>query len=113
MERKQQMIEALRVFAEQRGGMEPGNYGSWRDYRKESASVTRDLHDARLLLRAIAQFAAVRRTAVERRDADYNRAALLAEVGRIPEARRAAAAYLAADPASEWAERLRVRVTGL
>lgn len=49
---KQQIIDALRAFAEQRPGIEPGNYGSWRDYRNESASVTRDLHDARALIRA-------------------------------------------------------------
>jgi len=57
MERKQKIIGALRAFAEQRAGMEPGNYGygmdGYRAYRRESASVTRDLHDARELIRAI------------------------------------------------------------
>ena len=49
---KANIIAALREFAEQRPGIEPGNYGTWRDYRNESASVTRDLHDARELIRA-------------------------------------------------------------
>lgn len=39
------------AFAEQRPGLEPGNYGTWRDYRNESARVTRQLHDVRTLAR--------------------------------------------------------------
>lgn len=64
----------------------------------------------RLQLRAIAQLAAVRLSAPVRASADYDRAMLLAEVGREGEARRAAAEYLATDPVSEWARRLRDRV---
>jgi hypothetical protein len=44
-------FDALLAFAEQRPGMEPGNYGSFRDYRAESRDVTRDLHDVRALVR--------------------------------------------------------------
>lgn len=43
-------FDALLAFAEQRPGMEPGNYGSFRDYRAESRDVTRDLHDVRALV---------------------------------------------------------------
>ena len=48
---KDQVISALSAFAAQRPGIEPGNYSDWRSYRAESRSVTRDLHDARYLLR--------------------------------------------------------------
>jgi hypothetical protein len=64
----------------------------------------------RLQLRAIAQFAAVREHAVEQLDARFDRAVLLAEVGRMDDARRWAALYLAADPSSEWSELLRRQV---
>src|SRR5574343_177078 len=55
---KQQIIELLRNFAEQRPGIEPGNYSDgtmagWRAYRAESRAVTRDLHEARELIRAV------------------------------------------------------------
>src|SRR5574340_871993 len=53
-QRKENLIAALRAFARQRPGIEPGNYGSWRDYRAESRSVTRDLHHAETLLETIA-----------------------------------------------------------
>lgn len=53
MDKRQQIIDGLRSFAEQRPGMEPMNYGNWRNYRNESASVTRDLHDARRLIREV------------------------------------------------------------
>jgi hypothetical protein len=43
-------FDALLAFAQQRPGMEPGNYASWRDYRQESRQVTQDLHDVRLLM---------------------------------------------------------------
>lgn len=64
----------------------------------------------RLQLRAIAQFAAVRPAAHVRLAADYDRAVLLAEVGRDVEARQVAAAYLTGDPSSDWARRLRAEV---
>jgi hypothetical protein len=50
---KTQIIEGLTAFIHQRPGIEPGNYGSWKDYRSESRQVTRDLHDAGTLLRAV------------------------------------------------------------
>ena len=50
---KQAIIDALGVFMRRRSGMEPGNYGSYTDYRQEQRSVTRDLHQARLLLREV------------------------------------------------------------
>ena len=37
--------DLLCKFVDQRPGMEPANYGSWRDYRRESAEVTRDRSD--------------------------------------------------------------------
>ena len=46
------ILDTLRTFAESRPGIEPVNYGSWRDYRRESAAVTRDLHHARALINA-------------------------------------------------------------
>ena len=52
--RKDAILEALRRFARQRPGMEPMNYGDWRAYRNESASVTRDLKHAEELLNAVA-----------------------------------------------------------
>jgi hypothetical protein len=66
----------------------------------------------RLQLRAIAQFAAVRPAAAVRLDAEYDRAVLLAQVGRREEARHWAQIYLASDPSSAWAERLRATVPG-
>ncbi len=55
--RKQAILNALRAFAEQRPGLDPGNYISHgRDtagramYRSESRSITQDLADARTLL---------------------------------------------------------------
>lgn len=50
---KTEIIALLRAFAEQRPGMDPRDYGDWSSYRSESRSVTRDLHEARTLLRAV------------------------------------------------------------
>lgn len=63
-----------------------------------------------LMLRAIAQFAAVDPSESEYRLALYNRARLLAEVGRHTEARAMAARYLALEPGGPWAERLKSTV---
>ena len=63
-----------------------------------------------LMLRAIAQFAAVDAGEPEYAAASWNRAWLLAEVGRHREARSLAEAYLQRDGTSEWAERLRAEV---
>jgi hypothetical protein len=43
-------FDALLIFAQQRPGIEPGNYATVRDYRAESRDVTRDLHDVRALV---------------------------------------------------------------
>jgi hypothetical protein len=64
----------------------------------------------RLQLRAIAQLIAVRPGARARVPADFDRAMLLAEVGRMAEARRAAHDYLMRDPSQPWAGRLVERI---
>ena len=51
---KTEIICALRAFAASRPGIEYGNYGDWRAYRRECADVSRDLRHARTLLDAIA-----------------------------------------------------------
>lgn len=53
MTTREQFLSALESFASQKPGMEPGNYGSYNDYRNESAQVTRDLHHFRELLTAV------------------------------------------------------------
>lgn len=53
MTKKQQIIEALRVFMNQRSGIEYANYGDVTSYRAEQRSITKDLHQARRLLRDI------------------------------------------------------------
>lgn len=55
MTKREQILAALSAHIESRPGIEPGNYASWRDYRNESASVTRDLHIARRLLAEVAR----------------------------------------------------------
>jgi len=50
MNRKQQLIETLDAFVNQRPGLDPRDYADgtmegWRNYRRESASITRDMHD--------------------------------------------------------------------
>ncbi len=47
------ILQALRDFAEQRPGLEFGNYGDVTSYRAESRAITRDLHHARQLLAAV------------------------------------------------------------
>jgi tetratricopeptide (TPR) repeat protein len=61
-----------------------------------------------LRLEAIAQFAAVDPRDEAYGPALYDRALLLAGVGRREEARRVAREYLARDPASAWSQRLRL-----
>jgi hypothetical protein len=53
-------VAALQAFIQQRPGLDPNDYMSdWRDhegrkaYRSESREITRDLNDARLLLRQV------------------------------------------------------------
>jgi hypothetical protein len=50
---KQTIIEALRVFVNQRPGLEFGNYGEWKAYSAEVRSIGKDLREARQLLRAV------------------------------------------------------------
>jgi tetratricopeptide (TPR) repeat protein len=64
-------------------------------------------HRRELMLRAIAQFAAVDADGAEYLPALYNRAQLLNEVGRRPEALALATRYVALDPVSAWSQRLR------
>jgi hypothetical protein len=50
---KQQIIDALRKFIGARPGLEFANYGDAAAYRAEMRGITRDLGDARTLLRAV------------------------------------------------------------
>ncbi len=43
-------FDALLAFAQQRPGMEPGNYATARDYRAEARQVSQDLRDVRALV---------------------------------------------------------------
>jgi hypothetical protein len=53
MTNKQAIISALASWIKQRPGLEYGNYGDPVSYRAELRSITRDLQDARTLLRAV------------------------------------------------------------
>ena len=50
---KQLIIDALYKWIRQRPGLEYVNYGDVSCYRSELRSITRDSHDARVLLRAV------------------------------------------------------------
>lgn len=63
-----------------------------------------------LMLRAIAQFAAVDAATPEHAAASWNRVMLLADAGRRVEAMTLARRYLQSDPSSPWADRLRTEV---
>ena len=58
MNKKQQLLETLDAFVNQRPGIDPRDYGGgidgWRGYRRESASVTKDLHNYRAIRQQIA-----------------------------------------------------------
>lgn len=78
------------------------------------AAHTSDAWERRaLMLRAIAQFAAVDASEPEYPLALYNRAWLLAEVGRTEEARTMARRFLVLEPAGPWADRLRATIPAL
>ena len=47
---KNEIINALRTFAQKRPNLEYGNYGNPSSYLKESRAITRDLNHARKLL---------------------------------------------------------------
>lgn len=51
--RKQAIIDALRKFMNQRSGIEFGNYGDVKAFRAEQRSITKDLREARELMRAV------------------------------------------------------------
>ena len=55
MTNKQTIIETLDAFIRQRPGLEFGNYGDVKSWRSEMRAITRDLHHARELLRAVAR----------------------------------------------------------
>ena len=50
---KQSIIDALYTFAHKRPQLEFNNYGDVSAYRSESRAITKDLHHARHLLRAL------------------------------------------------------------
>ncbi len=50
---KPQIIDSLRTFINQRPGLEYANYGDLVSYRAEMRSITKDLHQARELLRYV------------------------------------------------------------
>ena len=50
---KQDVINLLRSWVHQRPGLDFANYGDCKAYNSESRSITRDLNDARQLLRAV------------------------------------------------------------
>lgn len=50
---KEQILEALRKWINQRPGLKFGNCGDWKVYRSELRSITRDRSDALELLRAV------------------------------------------------------------
>lgn len=53
MDKKQQIITALRAFVAQRSGMDWRDYGDVTSYRAEQRSITRDGKEARELIREI------------------------------------------------------------
>ena len=53
MDKKAQVIAALRAFINQRPGLEFGNYGSVSAYRAECRQIAKDKRDALELLRAV------------------------------------------------------------
>jgi hypothetical protein len=53
MNKREQILEALYTFIQQRPGLEFGNYGDVKPYREEMRRITRQRHDAETLLRAI------------------------------------------------------------
>ena len=47
---KAELLAALRTFVCQRPGVEAGNYGDWRSYRRELADIVKDRQDALTML---------------------------------------------------------------
>lgn len=52
-DRKQSIINGLQAWIKQRPGLEYGNYGTLTSYCAEQRDITKDLQDARVLLRAV------------------------------------------------------------
>jgi hypothetical protein len=50
-----QLISALIKFTNQKPGMDAREYGSWKEYRQWARRITRDRHDALVLLTAVAE----------------------------------------------------------
>ena len=50
---KAELLAALRTFVCQRPGVEAGNYGDWRSYRRELADIVKDRQDALTMLDAV------------------------------------------------------------
>ena len=50
---KATILWAMYCWINQRPGLDFGNYGDLKNYRAELRSITKDLHDARSLLRAV------------------------------------------------------------
>ncbi len=50
---KERILEALYAWIRQRPGLEYGNYGEPKSYNQELRSITKDLREARTLLRAV------------------------------------------------------------
>jgi hypothetical protein len=50
---KTQILSALRAFVRQRPGLDFANYGDVQAYRAEVRSITKDLHHAEELIRAV------------------------------------------------------------
>ena len=50
---KAELLAALRTFVCQRPGVEAGNYGDWRSYRRELADIVKDRQDALTMLAAV------------------------------------------------------------
>lgn len=50
---KENILQALHDWIDQRPGLDPRNYTNPKDYQAEARAITADLHDARALLRAI------------------------------------------------------------
>jgi hypothetical protein len=50
---KENLLQALHNWIDQRPGLDPRNYNNPKDYQAEARAITADLHDAKALLRAI------------------------------------------------------------
>jgi hypothetical protein len=86
MDKKQQIVEALRAWINQRPGLDPRDYGDGPGYRSESRRITRQRDDALTLLRSV--------ELADGLTADALRAAFRAYSGRLQLLDRGPAVYL-------------------